>query len=136
MSLSGSIIHGIRRYQVLTEIYDSPADVANRWHDFLKNKFSETEQEKTRPPMDPIPDDRKVEDQLSRAEFERAVNRLNSHKATGPDGIPAEVYKHCPEIREELFLLIKYIWDNEAMPTCKRNGSQVQNAIQKQGFFG
>ena len=25
------------------------------------------------------------------------------------------MYKHCPEIKDELFLLVKYIWDNECL---------------------
>ena len=80
---------------------------------FLKQKFSRTDREKNRPRMEPIPVERHEEDKLSRDEFDQAVLRLNSCKAAGPDGIPAEVYKHCPKVRDELFHLVKFIWDNE-----------------------
>ena len=91
------------------ELLKSPEEAAKRCHDFLKTKFSETEAEKVRPPMEPIPETRTEEDCLTRDEFDQVVDRLNSNKATGPDDIPAEVYKHCPLVRDELFLLVKYI---------------------------
>ena len=57
-----------------------------------------------------------VEDELKRCEFEEALKKLRNDKATGPDGIPIEVYKKCPKLKEELFQFTKFVWDNEAIP--------------------
>lgn len=55
-------------------------------------------------------------DKISRVEFEAAVKRLKLNRVTGPDGVPAKVYKFCPRIKDELFGLISYMWDNEDVP--------------------
>ena len=41
---------------------------------------------------------------------------MKSNKATGPDGIPVEVYKHCNEAKEALFKFLQHVWDNEELP--------------------
>ena len=88
----------------------------DRWGRFLKNKFKATDAEATRPPLEPLPTARSEGDELQRKEFEDALKRLGNAKATGPDEIPVEAYKKCPKLKEELFLFIKYVWDNEAVP--------------------
>ena len=55
-------------------------------------------------------------DKLNWEEFEAAVKHLKLGKATGPDGIPSEVYKFCPAIKNELFHLISFMWDEEVIP--------------------
>ena len=37
-----------------------------------------------------------------------AIRKLSIKKATGLDGIPAEVFKNCSTIKKELFLLLNY----------------------------
>ena len=78
-----------------------------------------TEEEKNRPPLEKLPTYyRAPEDALlTRKEFDLALSRLKKNKAPGPDGIPVEVFKLCPSIQDELFEFIKYVWDNEALPT-------------------
>ena len=51
--------------------------------------------------METLTTSRTPEDNLNWAEFNAAVNRLKLNKATGPDGIPAEVYKFCPAIKAD-----------------------------------
>lgn len=58
----------------------------------------------------------KTVDKISRSEFDVAIKRLKLNKATGPDGIPAEAYKFCPKVQDELFKIISYMWDNEVVP--------------------
>ena len=58
----------------------------------------------------------KTDDRISWQEFEEAVKRLKRGKATGPDGIPAEFFKFCPVIKNELFHLISFMWNEEVVP--------------------
>ena len=41
---------------------------------------------------------------------------MSNDKASGPDGIPAEVIKHCPEVREALFQITVMMWNAEVIP--------------------
>ena len=95
-------------------LLQTPEDVAKTWRNFLSKKFSATTKESTRPEMEFIP---KTYDPITRKEFNSAIRKLNLGKATGPDGIPAVVYKACPQIKEELFKLLQYMWSEEVVPT-------------------
>ena len=45
------------------------------------------------------------------------MKQLNLGKATGPDGIPAVVYKTCPQIlKEELYSLLQFMWNEDVVP--------------------
>ena len=94
----------------------SPQEIVGVWERFLEGKFQSVDAEVSRPPLEPLPETRNEDDELQRSEFEDALKRLKKAKATGPDEIPIEVYKRCPELKEELFKFIKYVWDNEAIP--------------------
>ena len=72
------------------------------------------ESETDRHPLEPLPTKKTEEDVLKRCEFEDTLKRLK--KATGPDGIPIEIYKRCPKLKEEIFQFIKYVWDKETIP--------------------
>ena len=91
-------------------------DVANRWYNFLKNKFAATQAEQGREMMPPLPPTQGV-DELSDKEITDALSKLKGHKACGPDAIPVEIYKRCPRCKELLILLIKSIWNSEDVPT-------------------
>ena len=91
----------------------SPEDVAKTWENFLSQKFSATQEELQRPDMPPL---EKTWDPLTREEFDRAIKRLKSGKAMGPDGVPAAVYKNCPLIENELFKLLQFMWNEEVVP--------------------
>lgn len=87
--------------------------VAARWFTFLKNKFSATEAErKERPPMPSLPE-AVVGNTLSEEEALRAIEKLSSGKACGPDDIPGEVYKHVTICKQVLTQLLRCIWEDE-----------------------
>ena len=50
----------------------------------------------------PISTYRRPNDNLHRSEFDTVIKRLKRSKATGPDDVPDEVYKYCPDIKNEL----------------------------------
>ena len=95
----------------------SPKDKAERWGSFLRKKFDATPAEAERPPLPPLPTSRSPDDNLTRTEFDLALKRLNNSKATGPDEIPIEVFKKCPQLADELFSFIEYVWDQEILPS-------------------
>ena len=66
--------------------------------------------------MSPIPSERGPDANLTRKEFEEALNSLKNGKATGPDAVPVEVFKSCPKIKSSLFNLLDYIWKHECLP--------------------
>ena len=90
-------------------------EVAATWFEFLKNKFAATPAELGRDPLEQLPEP-DPNDHITRKEFDAAVKKLKSNKATGPDGIPAEAIKFCPEIQEELFHFLNFIWTHERLP--------------------
>ena len=96
-------------------LLNSPEEVAKTWYTFLKDKFAATPEEKARDPLEPLPKS-DPDDQITRKEFNAAVKRLKTNKATGPDGIPAEAIKFCPAIKEEMFHFLNFIWKHERVP--------------------
>ena len=70
----------------------SPEEVARMWSEFLEKTFAATDREvNVRGPLPPLPSIRRSSDALTRDEFEKAVSIMKNGKATGPDGVPAEV---------------------------------------------
>ena len=63
-----------------------------------------------------LPNSRDQEAQLTREEFDEAVNSMKNGKAQGADGIPAEVWKHSTEAKEVLFAFLQKIWLKEEVP--------------------
>ena len=53
---------------------------------------------------------------LTEKEILAGLHKMNSNKATGPDQIPAEVFKACPVCRSLLVQLLQKIWCDEAVP--------------------
>ena len=87
----------------------SPKDKAETWGSFLRKKFASTPEEVKRPPMPPLSTARTHDDIFVRTEFDHALNRLNNAKATGPDEIPVEVYKKCPQLADELLKFAEFV---------------------------
>ena len=94
---------------------NSAQDVASRWYNFLVDKFAATAAECERPPMQGLPPT-VGQDPLSTEEILDGLRRMNSGKATGPDGIPIEVFKHSKVCKTLLVALIKKIWLEEIVP--------------------
>ena len=92
------------------KLLNSPEATAKVWENFLRAKFKPTDAEKARPPMPPIPEYRRPGAELTRPEFDAAIKKLKLSKATGPDGVPGEVFRACPQIADELFEILNYIW--------------------------
>ena len=55
-------------------------------------------------------------DTLSHAEIIAGIKKMNNGKALGPDGIPAELYKHSDVCRQVVCELISKIWVTEEVP--------------------
>ena len=115
----------------------SPEDVVTVWFKFLAAKFAVTNREKDRGPLEPLPTSRTPADSLTRGEFENAVRRMPNQKAVGPAGVPIiEAYKYCDRIRDDLFDIIKEIWDKELVPANLSRAKQVYDALQEQRVEG
>ena len=56
---------------------------------------------------------------------------MNSNKAAGKDGVPAEVYKASEPSRRDLFTLVKLCWSREITPESLPEGIFIP--IYKQG---
>ena len=73
----------------------------------LSVKFTPTTAERQRSEMSTIPNLRVVDFALARQEFDRSVVVMSKHKAVVPDGVPAEVMKYCPAVKDSLFDIIQ-----------------------------
>ena len=72
-----------------------------------------------------------VDDTMSRIptleDAKTSINRMKSNKAAGPDGIPADIYKHGGNlIQNQLHMLIVKIWVSEQIPSELRNADIVK----------
>ena len=60
--------------------------------------------------------------ELTREEFGTAVKRMKNGKATGKDGIAAEVWKHSKVAKEMLYMFLQLIWKKVPIPPELRLG--------------
>ena len=49
-------------------------------------------------------------------EVRAAIQAMKSNNATGPDGIPAEIWKSSEALAEQLHNLLAHIWEKEDVP--------------------
>ena len=96
-------------------ILGSAQEVATRWFGFLSKKFAATELEINRPEMQQLPST-VGQDPLSEKEILEGLSRMNQGKATGPDGIPIEVFKSSDVCKSLLVKLLQRMWDEEVVP--------------------
>ena len=83
----------------------------------MAKKFSATELEKSREEFPDLGDYGVEEaDTLTEKEYLAAVKRMKNAKSTGPDGIPAEVWKHSQLAKEELYFFVSALWQSEKIP--------------------
>ena len=90
-------------------------ELAAIFQKFLLKKFAKTEKEDLRAELDALPEQDGV-GELTRKEFETAVNRMKPVKATGKDGIAAEVWKNSKVAKDMFFSFLELIWKKESIP--------------------
>ena len=93
------------------KLLKSTEEIAAMWYEFLKSKFGDTQKEKDRAPMPPLPLERSRSGSLTREEFDLALKRLRCEKAVGPDGIPIEAFKFYQAAKDELFAFLQQVWE-------------------------
>ena len=84
------------------ERIENPQELASVWKKFLGKKFSPTDLEKIRNEFAALPENEGNEE-MERKEFEEAVWHMKKGKATGSDGIPAEVFQNSSVAKDVLF---------------------------------
>ena len=90
-----------------------PEELAGVWQEFLAAKFTPTELEMARSALEKLPESSDEKDEITREEFDNAVNSMKKSKAPGPDGIPAEVWQNSAVAREQLFQFLQKVWNKE-----------------------
>ena len=73
-----------------------------------------------------VPASEKLDDVIHIEEVRKAVKQMKCSKASGGDGIPAEMYKHGgTTLVHHLHRLFLKIWDNEEVPQELKDASIV-----------
>ena len=72
--------------------------------------------EKMRADFEALPESRDAEAEMTRAEFDAAVQSMKKGKASGADGIPAEVWANSAIAKDVLFEFLQKIWRKEEVP--------------------
>lgn len=83
--------------------------LAEVWKEFLEGKFAATEEESGRGEYEDLGPQDENEPPLTEETFVRALRKLKTGKACGPDGIPSEVFKNCEEAARELYNVLRII---------------------------
>ena len=94
------------------KLLESAEQPVQRWTNFLKAKFDDTQRDLARTTPS-IQKHRSPTSVLTRVKFDKSVNRMTNNKVVGPDRIPVEAVKYCPEVRVEI---INSIWTSEKIP--------------------
>ena len=92
-----------------------PEELSKVWKEFLQGKFSETDLEKGRKQYDDL-GPKQGDEPLTEQAFVRALIKIKTGKACGPDGIPSEVFKNCEAAARELYEVLSIIWKQEYVP--------------------
>ena len=90
-------------------------ETAQAWNTFLTSKFAATDEELTRPELEPLPCTQGIDD-LTDEQFARGLAKMSNNRACGHDGIPSEIYKRSDRCKELLKLLLQKIWHDEDVP--------------------
>ena len=97
------------------ELIMGQESLAEMWRDFLEGKFKATDEESRRPDYQNI-GEQTEDDPLTKEAFLRALARLKTGKACGPDDIPGEVFKNSDAAGNALFTLLCRMWELEYVP--------------------
>ena len=98
------------------EMIQSAEELGELWQNFLAGKFAATELEAAREEWKPLEQGKDDSDTLTYKEFQKAVKHMKKNKSTGPDGIPAEVWKGSSLANKELFFFLQHVWEQECIP--------------------
>ena len=121
-AIYGPCSHGLAplRSKDGTQLLKTNSAILGRWKEHfeeLLNRNPVIDQDVLEQlPLHPI--DTTLEDVPTLEDVEKAIFSMKNNKASGPDNIPAEIFK-CggPLLHNQLHLLIKKIWDNEEIPS-------------------
>lgn len=111
-----------------TQTFKDPASISSRWkehfQDLLNRNSFVDENVFTSIPQKPIQEH--LGEAPTLAEIEKAIKQLKNKKASGPDGISAELFKEGgPTLLEHTHLLIVKIWNTGIIPAHLRDASIV-----------
>jgi hypothetical protein len=107
------------------EILSNKADILNRWKEYFQNLCGMTEENLEKPPKWTVPSTDEVEEiplpTLEEVNF--VVLKLKNNKASGPDGLNAELLKVDEMSRiHRLWKLIENKWKEEIFPSQWEKG--------------
>ena len=78
-----------------------------------------------RPAYAPVTADDDNDEEVTEEELEACLRVLRDNKAPGWDGIPIEAYHGSLAAKQELFAIVRLIWQTEVMPPALVRGTFV-----------
>ena len=93
------------------------------WQEFLGRKF--TCADIPGAAYAPIRADDDNDGQVTEEELESCLRVLHDNKAPGCDGIPIEAYRGSPAAKQELFAVVRLMWQTEVIPPALVRGTFV-----------
>ena len=93
------------------------------WQEFLGRKF--TCADIPGAAYAPITADDDNDGEVTEEELESCLRVLHDNKAPGCDGIPIEAYRGSPAAKQEVFAIVRLMWQTEVIPPALVLGSFV-----------
>ena len=90
----------------------STEELLSSWNKFLTEKFKSPSADLIRPRELTV----SPEDNISEKELEDCLRSMKDGKAPGWDNLPIEAFKYSKVAKEELFRIVRLIWDTESIP--------------------
>ena len=93
------------------------------WQEFLGRKF--TCADIPGAAYAPVTADDDNDGDVTEEELETCLRVLHDNKAPGCDGIPIEAYRGSPAAKQELFAIVRLMWQTEVIPPALVHGTFV-----------
>ena len=93
------------------------------WQEFLGKKFTCTDIPGAA--YAPVTADDDNDGEVTEEELESCLRVLHDNKAPGCDGIPIEAYRGSPAAKQELFAIVRLMWQTEVIPPALVRGTFV-----------
>ena len=107
-------------------ILSKPEEQLNRWKEYV-DQLLNAKQVSQQPIIEEGPDLDINTGPVTKLEITRAISKMKSGKAPGPDKIPPEAMKASAEVTADIMLdLIQHIWDTEEVPAEWQTGYIVK----------